>query len=453
MARKFLAGAGLVRALENEENPSVPVEGAEAPPAAESAETELLDVAESAEEGAAEEAATEEAVEAVEALESYVTALEAAAENGGLDRHGARVLNIGLESIYTKLGFSNPKAAVSMESFGGSTSKAGATTLALEDVKEKIKEIWKSIVAAIKRAIAWVKGHFDKMFGAAQNLQKRAKALQEKSKGVTGTQKEKSFENERIVKALAKNGTVSANVSTDLEHVKKVAEQVFTTISDFNGKRADEILEKLNASVEATDAAANAAISGYQFGVQVPAQTSVVSDPKAAGFGEPGTGMTLYRSAELPGNKALLAEVPATALTGEAAFAAEAKFTSYLGAFNPKGKEPSKTSVNTLQPSECGKIGAEVEEMMQDVINYKAKLNKMTDLQDKLAKAAEKAGKDSTTEENKALSKLYSMQQKATTNVVSNLGRAPSAFAAYSLNVSKAALDYAELSLKQYAAK
>ena len=447
MARNLFAGAGLVRAMENEEDTPNVVEGADAPPAAESAETELLDVAESAEEGAAEEAATEEAVEAVEALESYATALEAAAENGGLDRHGARVLNIGLESIYSKLGFSNAKAAVSLESFGGSSSKAGATTLALEDVKEKIKEIWKAIVAAIKRAIAWVKGHFDKMFGAAQNLQKRAKALQEKAKGVNGTPKEKTFENERLVKALHINGNVPTNVAAELGKVAKVADGVFTSISDFNAKVGEEILEGLNADKHAdTLAKLNVAPPAFNF-------LANVGNPQAAGFGEPHEGLDLIRSAEMMGNKAILSEVPAKQATGEEAAKIISRMTTYLGAFNPKAKDPSKTSVQTLQPTECGKIGEEVEALMTEVINYKAKLAKSTEMQDKIAKAADKMGKDSTTEDDKAEAKAMSWGQKITQNLIANLNRAPSGMSAYVLNVSKASLDYAELSLKQYAGK
>jgi hypothetical protein len=445
MARKLFAGAGLVRAMENEDDIPNDTPAAEAPPAAESAETELLDVNESAAEGDAEEAATGEAVEAVEALEAYCEGLATAAENGGLDRHGARMMNIGLEQIYSKMGFSQTKAAVSMESFGGSSSRVGATTLAMEDIKDKIKEIWKAIVAAIKRAIAWAKGHFDKIFGAAQNLQKRAKAVQEKAKGINGTPKEKTFENERIVKALHINGAVPASVSSELATVKKVADAVFTHVAEFNQKNGESALEALNAD--------DGNMAKFQIMAPSANAGNAVTDPKALGFSDPHDGLGLVRSVELPGNKAVLQEVPAKAASGEEAAKMLSHVTAYVGAFNPKGKEPTKTTVATLQPTECGKIGAEVEELMTEVINYKAKLAKASELQDKLAKAAEKAGKESTTEEDKDKAKYLSWQQKVTQNTVANVSRAPAGMAAYVLNTSKAALDYAELSLKQYAGK
>lgn len=443
--RMFTAGQGLVRALENDEaNPDL--EPVDAAPAADSAETEIIEVNEGAADVVAADAGVEEAVEAATSLESYVVALESAAQNGGLDRQGAQVLNVGLTHIRKRMGFeSADRMVVSMESFGQASSRMGANQRALEGIKDDLAKIWRSIVEHIKKAIEWIKGHFNKVFGAAEKLQKRAKALSEKAKGVNGTAKEKSFDNDRLVKALAVNGSVPSNPSQHIAKVRTIAELVFNPIAEFNAKGAEEILKELSEG--------KGDVASISYPAFTPGALKEVSNPKDAGFGEPHANLALFRSDELPGNKAVLGEVPKAATTGEDAVKVGSKTTIFLGAFNPKAKDATKTTVTTLDVSECGKIGDEVDELMAEVIKYRSKLSKMGDLKDKVVKAIDKVAKDATTEEDKGKAAFYSAQQKMTTNVVSNLDRAPSAMSAYAINTAKAALDYAELSLKQYAAK
>lgn len=428
-------------ALENENEPA-PAE-AVVEDAANSAETALLEVNEEAAEGDTSEAAVDEAVEAVSSLESYATALQASLGEGGISRAGASLMNIGLEHIYGRLGYeAGTTGTVSLENFGQNSSREGATQIALEGVKEKIKEIWNAIIAHIKKAIEWVKGHFNKIFGTAERLLKRAQALSSAQKP-NGQPKEKSFENERLVAALHIGGNIPASLSSELAKVTKVADAVFTQIADFNGKGADKLLEEMGK----TDGKV-AGIAAIPLGT-IPTLTEV-ANPEAVGFSKPITNLFLFRSPALPGNKAIIAEAPKTALSGEPAAAVAAKTSVAVGAFDPKGKAPTSTTVKVVDTGEITKIADEVVKICQEVIKYKAKLSKFGDLKSKIVAAAERAGKDANTEEDKDKAAFHSAMQKIATNTVNNLDRAPAAMSVYALNVSKAALDMAEQSLKQY---
>lgn len=433
-----------IMALENQEDDATATATAGPEDAANSSDTALLDTNDSAAEGETENAAVDEAVDAVSSLEAFAVALESANKEGGLSREGAAVLNIGLEHLYTRLGYeAGATKTVSLENFGQASSRTGATQIALEGVKEKIKEIWAAIIAHIKKAIEWVKGHFTKIFGTAEKMQKRAKALSEASKGVSGQPKEKTIENERLVKALHINGNVPSNVSLEMAKVVKVADIVFTSIADFNGKGAEKLLEemgKTDGKVDQIAAIPLGTISGM----------AEVANPQGAGFSAPADGLGLYRGALLMGNRTVIVEAPKSAVTGAAAVTAASRTSVALGSFDPKAKDPTKTAVNVVDPGEVGKIADEVDAACQEVIKYKAKLGKFGELKAKIVAAAEKAGQAANSEEDKDKAAYQSAMQKIATASVNNLDRCPAAMSAYVLNVSKAALDLAELSLKQY---
>jgi len=414
---------------------------------ANSAETAMLEVADSEAEGAEGDAAVDEAVEAVSSLEAYCVALEAANATGGLTREGAAVMNIGLEHIYSQLGFRKEDTkVVSMENFGQASSRANATQIAMESVKDKLKEIWAAIIAHIKKAIEWVKGHFNKIFGTAERLQKRAKALSQAagSANVSGQPKEKTFENERLVKALHINGAIPADLPKELTKIKTVADNVFTQIADFNGKGAEALLEEMGKT--------DGKLADIKTVPLPQGAVAKVNNPKGAGFAEPVAGLSLFRGPVMLGNKAVIVEAPSQALSGEQAVTPASKTSMALGAFDPKASEPSGTTVHVIDGGKIAAVADEVDAMMTDVIKYRAKLGKFGDLKSKIVAAAERAGKDSNTEENKDKAAWHGAMQKIATNVVNNLDRGPAAMSIYVLNTAKAALDLAEQSLKQYTA-
>lgn len=146
-----------------------------------SMEAELIAVQEAADE--AEEAAeiAEELDEVAEGLESIFDHMEATMEDGGLEPGAAAALNLAVEAHTRRLGVTQPLMA-SMESFGGQSDRASATTISMEAVGDTIKKVWLAIKSAIQRAIKAITDFFAKIFGGVDKIIKRADDLASMSK-------------------------------------------------------------------------------------------------------------------------------------------------------------------------------------------------------------------------------------------------------------------------------
>lgn len=436
---------GLVAALEDEELIDTPVvsEDGDGGAGAETVETELLDVNQDEAEAGEAQDQVDEAVDTAEALESIAVAMESAAGNGGLTKDAAHVVSLALEHMYSQVGISKSKMPA-LESFGGASSRVGATQLALEDIREQIARIWEAIKAAVLKSVAWLKDRFAKIFGAANKLEKRAKAIAARAESTTGTAKEKTFDSDRLYKALHIGGGVPKMVAAATE-INKMAEVVLN--HDHDGQQhlaeAFENGELSNILQRFSDANKKLVAGG-----------SEVTNPEAEGF-QKDDGVALYRSKELPGGQAIITRVNNGKAGADIVAAANilTKLTSTVGAFNPKAKAPTKVALPVLQPTEGGQICESVAEMAIEVQRYKAGLEKVTKIKDRITKAMDKLGKEAgkeDTDEAKAKSKAL---QKVGAAVPRLMDQPAASFSAYALNTGKAMLDYVELSLKQYSDK
>lgn len=422
-------GKGLM-ALENEELSQE--EGADLGEAADSLETDLIEVNDEQVEGDEHEAEVEEAADAAEALEAIALSLESIAQEGGLDKNGAIMMQHAVQAQYARVGLV-AKPACALESFGGTSSRAGATSISLEDIKANIKKIWDAIIANIKKAIEWVKERFMKIFGAANKLEARAKALVTKAGDTTGSPKERSFENERLVKSLHVGGAVNA-VQASAE-LKSTGTQVFGGLSSWTTDAADSIAELLENPEKGSATVPDLKVQNF-------APTDV--------FGEAGEGMKFLRSAELPGNVAIIARIPEKVDGNPAEVADKLARTSIkVGQFDPKAKDPSKKDVAVLSPNDAEKVAQAVADLAVEIQGYKRIQGKLDSVKKRIVNAAEKAGRESGSAEGDKKSQLQANQKlgQAIPRIVD--GAAPG-FSAYALNTGKALLDYVELSLKQY---
>ena len=416
---------------------------------AESLETDLVEVTEDENEQAGAEAEQDEAVEVAEALESLVDTLKVTAANGGLDKGGAQVLALSVNHMYSRVGFGKQTAAVSLESFGGSSSRVGATTLAMEDIKSKIVEIWKAIVAAVKKAIQWVKDYFVKIFGAAQKLEKRAKELESKANGLNDkTAKEKTFDNESLAKALMIRDAVPASFGAEVEKVVTIGKAVFAAAADWGTEIGSSVADEMEKSVDA--AGVPAALKALGFSAPSIPGMSKLSNPDASGFSDPGKGVEISISAEMPGRQALVSRFPAGMVQGEEAGEIISKVSCAVGPFKPNDKPSSKATLNTLTTSEASKVAGAVAKLAEEVIGYKAKLDKATKVQERIAKAAEKAGSAAAKEDDAAVAGYLKTLQKYGSSMPRIISNPASSFSSYALKTGKSALDYVEQSLKQY---
>lgn len=112
-----------------------------------------------------------------EGLESIVASMEACMEDGGLTPQAALFMQHAVNGYTRRLGLSASSITPSMESFGGASGQAAATTISMEGVGETLKKIWLAIKNAVSKAIQAVRNFFAKIFGGVAKLKQRSDAL------------------------------------------------------------------------------------------------------------------------------------------------------------------------------------------------------------------------------------------------------------------------------------
>jgi hypothetical protein len=147
-------------------------------------EEEVAEVTEAGIEVIEAEDDVEELHEIAEGLESIVASLESAVEEGGLDPQAAVFMQHAVDGYTKRVGLEAAAIVPSLESFGGASGKAAATTISMEGIKETIQKIWMAIKNAIAKAIAAVKNFFAKVFGGVKKLKERSKALRAEVKKI-----------------------------------------------------------------------------------------------------------------------------------------------------------------------------------------------------------------------------------------------------------------------------
>ena len=159
---------------------------------------------------------TEEAIEEMEAvsvgLEAIYDTVEAQLKQGGLDPIAAQFMNIGLESYNQRLNLKS-EGVPSLEAFGGDTDRIQATTVSMEAIKQRLKEIWNAIKAAVKAALEKLIAFFARVFSSVDKLATRAKALIKKAGATKGKADGKI--------SYSGAGFLSVGGKTDLPSVKK----------------------------------------------------------------------------------------------------------------------------------------------------------------------------------------------------------------------------------------
>ena len=428
---------GLVAAMESEEEvaaaavPEVETPAVVIGDNAESLETDLIDITEDVAETAEADAQVDEALEVVEALESISEGLRAAAGAGGLSREGAHVVGMAIDHMYGRVGIRTAVAMPALESFGGTSTRVQATTIAYEEIKEEAKKLWVKIVAAIEKSIQWLKEKFELIFGGAGKLKARADALATKAASLSGDAKSGELDNGRLVAALHVGGKVDGVVAA-AGLIKASVEGIFGS--------APARTAALAAYVDSGD---EAKISSFLDTIG-GGELADVSSPDQDGF-KVKEGFSVKRSKELPGGKAVVAMIPKEAKGAADSLAS----SSYgIGAFKPNAKAPADVKLKTLAPTEVEKLAKEVSEFADALQKAKINLTKANDDKKNLVAAIKKHGSDAKTEEEQKSAKAA----RAALSAISKLIDQPIYGAsAYLLNTGKSLMDYAEESLKQYA--
>lgn len=414
--------------------------------AVDSAETALIDV----NEGAAEitsvdtQLATVEA--AADALEEIAESMPATIEAGGLTPEAANTVGLAVEGYYKMLGMST-KSLPAMEHYGNASSRVQSTRLAMEGIKETAKAAWEAIKKYIKKIADWILAQYNKIFGNAERLQARAKALQKRVEAdLPGTPKEAKIENETVAKGLHVNGDVT-NVSTNIAKLEAMSKATF-------GPSFDQTESGIDASVKSLEDIANSGdISKYEVPVMTPSGVTA-KDPKALGYKEvSATGVKFGIGDELPGGKAVVSYFIDTALTGKDAVMATREVSAKIDLVNKAKNAPTvKAKFDTLKIADCEKVLEAVVSISGELKSFRGKQGKLKTVLDKANKAANDLSKKAEAETEADKAAAFNLSGKALTALVRQATELQYSTAVYVLNTSKAALDAVELSVKQYEA-
>lgn len=193
-------------------------------------EDEVAEVTEAGIEVIEAEDDVEQLHEIAEGLESIVASLEASIEDGGLDAQAAVFMQHAVNGYTRRVGLEAESFIPSLESFGGASGKAAATTISVESVKDKIKQIWQAIKNAVAKAIQATMNFFAKIFGGFEKLKSRVAGLRAEIKKISNNDKPKT-DTIKVsgVHLLATSDTVTTqSITSDLTKTASTIDTLFT---------------------------------------------------------------------------------------------------------------------------------------------------------------------------------------------------------------------------------
>jgi hypothetical protein len=161
-------------------------------------------------------AAVDSAIEAGDDLEHVEEFVEAQEEKGGMDEDTAEAVKIAVEAIARRVGY-NPKNIYQLyatESFASSSSRRVNTQLAMEGIKDFLKNLWAKIKAFVMKIWGKLKEFWDKHFSTVGRLVKKLEALSERIADSSGTRKDTGGKDIKapsdIARAFRTTSTLSA---------------------------------------------------------------------------------------------------------------------------------------------------------------------------------------------------------------------------------------------------
>ena len=203
-------------------------------------------------EGLAQEAADAEGVasdldDEQEQTEELAETVEAeVAQEGALDPTAARLLHLSFRNIVGKQQAAKLPAT---ESWAGTRAAARENTrMALESIKDTLKQFWEAIKAQFKKVYAKVKDWIVKTFSTAKKLKDRAEKLQSRANGTVGTIEDKQFSFGQT-KAIAVDGKYNEPGAL-LSGLKEIRGLITGTISELKKDAVDGAIEDLTNALK-----------------------------------------------------------------------------------------------------------------------------------------------------------------------------------------------------------
>lgn len=424
---------------------AVVVDAVEAPVVGE--ETPAADTA-VVEQAAAEVEQTNEVVEeleeAKEGLEAIALSLESISKNGGLDQNSAMFARHAIAGYTARFGIQTSDVMPSMESFGGASARASATTVTMEGIGEAIKSFWDAIVAQLKKVWAAVKNWWLKTLDAAPRLKAAAEKLKAKADKTTGSPKESKIDGP--LKALHISGKAPADVLAQAKGLVALSKDSLKQGLGDKVDNAAKMLEDIDAKTDATKIAAKTTEMAGNADIISIAEAKTAPANAAKRFGE---GLEILGTGELPGGKMIIVKLPAKK-DDAGAFK---RVGQSLVSFAEKAKDvDSNAQFAALSAGACSDVCDQVIAICDNIIDFKKEWEKRESSFDTFQKAGDKLVKtlqkdtDLKSDQRKPIVDLIGGAQA----LVGTAVRGPAQFISYYISTSKAYLTLVEKSLSNH---
>ena len=375
------------------------------------------------------------AAAAADGLETISEKVAEANEGDGIDEATAGIVEASVESLLkiARVGATYKQLGLpSVESFSVKANRISLGRKTCEALDISAKKIWKSIVDAIKKSIEWVRNFFNKIFGAAEKLEKRAAALKESTTQLEGSPEETVLENDSLYNSVRVNGApVTVQQLNDLAgHAKKLFGHQ-KAASDTIAK-LDDLAKADMSAFKGTEYGLKMADSGTSKRVTADSGTVVLTTPRFPGE----VVVFIAASRELGSDSKALGEFASKLRAGSVGLAEK--------------KEEGK-SLKTLAISDIAGMAGAVEKFAGEVSEYKRNLTEINSNKEKFIGKLEKfLGKGDGREEGDTKGESEK-KAKAVATIFRKLMDEPAAsYASNSVRSMAAALQYAELSARQY---
>jgi hypothetical protein len=205
-------------------------------------------------------AAVDSAIEAGDDLEHVEEFVEKQEEQGGMDEDTAEAVKIAVEAIARRVGY-NPKNIYQLyatESFASSSSRKVNTQLAMEGIKDFLKNLWEKIKAFVMKIWGKLKEFWDKHFSTVGRLVKKLEALGEKISDSSGTRKDTGGKDIKAPSDIARafRTTSTLSIADVKEYVKEAADFVTGIKEQVNGSvttylsKADERIKAIKTKYD-----------------------------------------------------------------------------------------------------------------------------------------------------------------------------------------------------------
>ena len=463
-------------------------------PEDETATSELAEATAEHNEVAAEDDTAEQLGEEQEQVEDLGETI--AEESAGLTPRAARLLNISLSRI---VGAKRANKIIATENYSSSRSaQEDAKQIALEGIKDTLKQFWEAIKAQLKKFYNKVKSFFVKVFSAARKLSERAKKLQDKASETVGSIEDKSFSFSQT-KAIAVDGKYN-NPSDLTTGLNEIYQWMKSNLTVKKSEDYENIIEKTQGQIEKSVKELIDAIKtdAKNFSTQNGRSTVIRSTSKLAGVGKTSISaeldtagvikiaplgkmsspdsklvdmykdktdntVTVEFSKGLPGGKSIVAvavskPTGSTPIDGLTAAIKEVKQTRLLlGNDKYTPRDVTEGDVKTLTTSQIDKVCDDVIEIAEISYTYEKAWERRDKFQSKLEREVDQIVKEVDQEDHdkvdSTVQRAVRQYAEAFTASVRRRTTFESQFISYALNTASAMLNYSERSLAQHKSK